>query len=211
MSDIEEIYRDYFKDVFLFLRGLCRNENLSEEIAQETFVKALSSIDRYNEETDIRAWLFTIAKNTYYTYCRRKNISIEEMPREIDRLLEENERLEEKLKQEYETDKMLIKLYDDLDDYINYMEESIDQYKDLKKEVDNFTGNLKEFVNTLEFGYTNYEEDNYVDFNWGNLTCSVYLKENKLVLGDLVELWNDREYALINNSFNITEYLVGND
>ena len=79
MSDIEEIYRDYFKDVFLFLRGLCRNENLSEEIAQETFVKALSSIDRYNEETDIRAWLFTIAKNTYYTYCRRKNISIEEI------------------------------------------------------------------------------------------------------------------------------------
>ena len=79
MSDIEEIYRDYFKDVFLFLRGLCRNENLSEEISQETFVKALSSIDRYNEETDIRAWLFTIAKNTYYTYCRRKNISIEEI------------------------------------------------------------------------------------------------------------------------------------
>ena len=79
MSDIEEIYQDYFKDVFLFLRGLCRNENLSEEIAQETFVKALSSIDRYNEETDIRAWLFTIAKNTYYTYCRRKNISIEEI------------------------------------------------------------------------------------------------------------------------------------
>lgn len=79
MSDIEEIYRDYFKDVFLYLRGLCRNENLSEEIAQETFVKALSSIDRYNEETDIRAWLFTIAKNTYYTYCRRKNISFEEI------------------------------------------------------------------------------------------------------------------------------------
>ena len=79
MSDIEEIYRDYFKDVFLFMRALCRDENLSEEIAQETFVKALAAIDSYDQRKDIRAWLFTIAKNTYYTHCRRKNISIEEI------------------------------------------------------------------------------------------------------------------------------------
>ena len=80
MSDIEEIYREYFKDVFMFMRALCRDESLSEEIAQETFVKALYAIDSYDEKKDIRAWLFTIARNTYYTYCRRKNISIEEIP-----------------------------------------------------------------------------------------------------------------------------------
>ena len=45
MSDFEEIYQDYFKDVFLFMRALCRDENLSEEITQETFVKALASIE----------------------------------------------------------------------------------------------------------------------------------------------------------------------
>ena len=79
MSDFEEVYREYFKDVFLFMRALCRDEELSEEIAQETFVKALSSIESYDEKKDIRAWLFTIARNTYYTYCRKRNISLEEI------------------------------------------------------------------------------------------------------------------------------------
>lgn len=79
MAEFEEIYRDYFKDVFLYLKALCRDESVSEEIAQETFVKALSAIDSYDGRKDIRAWLFTIAKNTYYTYCRRKSISAEEI------------------------------------------------------------------------------------------------------------------------------------
>lgn len=80
MSDFEEVYRMYFKDVFLYMRGLCHDENISEEIAQETFAKALKNINRFDGSKDIRAWLFTIAKNTYYTYCRRKNISLDDAP-----------------------------------------------------------------------------------------------------------------------------------
>ena len=41
MSDIEEIYRDYFKDVFLFLRGAkvrTRPES-SESISSSAFVR----------------------------------------------------------------------------------------------------------------------------------------------------------------------------
>ena len=72
MSDFENIYRMYFEDVFLYMRALCLDDNISEEIAQETFVKALDKIDRFDGKKDIRAWLFTIAKNTYFTYCRRK-------------------------------------------------------------------------------------------------------------------------------------------
>ena len=45
MSDFENIYRMYFKDVFLYMRALCLDDNISEEIAQETFVKALDKID----------------------------------------------------------------------------------------------------------------------------------------------------------------------
>ena len=35
-SEIETIYRKYFRDVFLYIRALSENESLAEEITQET-------------------------------------------------------------------------------------------------------------------------------------------------------------------------------
>ena len=79
--DFERIYRLYFKDVFLYLRAMSASTDTAEEITQETFVKALRSIDSFDGSKDIRAWLFTIARNTYYTYCRRQSrYADEELP-----------------------------------------------------------------------------------------------------------------------------------
>lgn len=79
--DFEQIYKSYFKDVFLYLRSLSASEDMAEEITQETFVKALKAIDTFDGSKNIRAWLFTIAKNTYYTYCKRKKMyAYEELP-----------------------------------------------------------------------------------------------------------------------------------
>lgn len=82
--DFERIYRMCFKDVFLYLQALSADTNTAEEITQETFVKALRSIDTFDGSKDIRAWLFTIARNTYYTYGRRQT-------RYADEELSENE------------------------------------------------------------------------------------------------------------------------
>ena len=71
-SEIETIYRKYFHDVFLYIRALSENESLAEEITQETFLKAMNNIEKFDGRKDIRAWLFVIAKNTYFSYCRRK-------------------------------------------------------------------------------------------------------------------------------------------
>lgn len=78
--DFDFIYQTYFKDVFLYLRSLSANDDVAEEIAQETFVKALKSIENFDGTKDIRAWLFTIAKNTYFTYCKRQKIFVGEEP-----------------------------------------------------------------------------------------------------------------------------------
>lgn len=75
--NFDYIYQCYFKDVFLYLRSLYASEDVAEEITQETFVKAMKSIDNFDGTKDIRAWLFTIAKNTYYTYCKRQKIFAE--------------------------------------------------------------------------------------------------------------------------------------
>ena len=80
--DFDSIYKFYFKDVFLYLRSLSANTDIAEEIAQETFSKALKAIDTFDGTKDVRAWLFTIAKNTYCTYCRRQKIFTLEEPSE---------------------------------------------------------------------------------------------------------------------------------
>jgi len=68
---IEQIYEEYYHDIYLFLLALTKNELLAEEITQETFFKAMRSLDSYEGKCDIRVWLCQIAKNTYFTYCKK--------------------------------------------------------------------------------------------------------------------------------------------
>lgn len=72
MTDFENIYKMYFNDVFLFVKGLSRNDHIAEEITEETFFKAIKNINKFDGNCDIRVWLCQIAKNTYYTYCKKQ-------------------------------------------------------------------------------------------------------------------------------------------
>ncbi|MGG3888785.1 RNA polymerase sigma factor [Metabacillus fastidiosus] len=75
--DFEEIYREYFQAVYLFIKSLSHDESIAEEITQEAFFKALKAIEKFDGSRDIRAWLFTIAKNTYFSYYKRKKRQID--------------------------------------------------------------------------------------------------------------------------------------
>ncbi|MFA1736548.1 RNA polymerase sigma factor [Lysinibacillus fusiformis] len=75
--DFEEIYREYFKEVYLFIRSLSHDESIAEEITQEVFFKVLKSIEKFDGSKDIRAWLYTIAKNTYFSHYKKKKRQID--------------------------------------------------------------------------------------------------------------------------------------
>lgn len=78
--EFDRVYQEYFQDVFYYLRSLSADRDTAEELTQEAFTKALGALDRFDGQKDIRAWLFTIAKNTYIDYCRRKkHLSGEEL------------------------------------------------------------------------------------------------------------------------------------
>ena len=48
MTDFEQIYKDYFRDVFLYVRRLSGgDERLAEDITSEAFFRALRRIDSY--------------------------------------------------------------------------------------------------------------------------------------------------------------------
>ena len=80
--NFEEIYTLYFNDVLLYVCGLTADRELAEEATQETFVKALKSIDSFDGSRDIRAWLFTIAKNICFDHYRKQRKTAE-LPPEI--------------------------------------------------------------------------------------------------------------------------------
>lgn len=89
MVELEEIYTLYFKDVYFFAYSLTKDKHLAEDITSETFLKALKSLDSFKGESDIRVWLFQIAKNTYYSYLRKSKKeteldALEEIEAEID-------------------------------------------------------------------------------------------------------------------------------
>ncbi len=84
MDQIEELYKDYFHDVFLYIRSLSADEQLAEEISQETFFKAMKSVDKFRGDCDIRVWLCQIAKNLLFTHSKKyKRFTNEEIPETV--------------------------------------------------------------------------------------------------------------------------------
>lgn len=71
MTGFEEVYRLYFRDVYKYALSLTRDEHLAEELTQETFFKALCSIERFDGRCKVYVWLCQIAKNTYFTQYQR--------------------------------------------------------------------------------------------------------------------------------------------
>ena len=51
--------------------SLTRNSATADDMVQDTLVKAWTNIDKFEVGTNLRAWLFTILRNTYYS-SRRK-------------------------------------------------------------------------------------------------------------------------------------------
>lgn len=71
MQDMEQIYEKYFETVNKYLFCLTHNNDISEELTQETFYKAVKKIDTYKGECKISVWLCQIAKNIWYDYCKK--------------------------------------------------------------------------------------------------------------------------------------------
>ncbi len=84
MDQIEELYKNYFHDVFLYIRSLSADEQLAEDITQETFFKAMKSVDSFRGDCDIRVWLCQIAKNLLFTHSKKsKRLTNEEIPETV--------------------------------------------------------------------------------------------------------------------------------
>ncbi|MED9903918.1 MAG: RNA polymerase sigma factor [Lachnospiraceae bacterium] len=85
--DFEKLYNAYFMKIYSFVFMIVKNPDLAEEIAQETFFKALKTNKQFEGKASEYTWLCAIAKNTAYDVLKRHNkrdTLAEDIPSEIN-------------------------------------------------------------------------------------------------------------------------------
>lgn len=77
---IEDMYRQNYHIVRGYILSICGDEHLAEDIASETFLKAIRHHKSYDGTCRPSTWLCTIARNLLYDEFRRKKrlVSLEE-------------------------------------------------------------------------------------------------------------------------------------
>jgi len=89
------IFELFYEKIYKTAYFMTKDPHMSQDIAQESFIKAFKKIDTIKEPSKISAWLGTIATNTSLDYLRKRNrfndIAVEE--EHIDYITENNSRV----------------------------------------------------------------------------------------------------------------------
>lgn len=119
---------DQYKDrVFSLIVGIVRNREAAEELAQDVFVKAYSSLKKFRREAGFSTWIYRIAYNTAISETRKKKYIVKSFDEQLekaasiqltaseDEQIEENESKHQLLEQALTTlppeDKLILMLY----------------------------------------------------------------------------------------------------
>ena len=85
MDSMEQIYKMHAKTVYRYLLSLTHNEDLAEEITQETFCQAIRCVGKYDGSCKVSTWLCSIAKNLWLAWMKKnKEIVISDVEIETD-------------------------------------------------------------------------------------------------------------------------------
>jgi RNA polymerase sigma-70 factor (ECF subfamily) len=71
-SDPRDDLVTHLADLRAFANSLTRDAAAADDLVQETIVKAWTKIDQFERGTNMRAWLITILRNTFYSQRRRQ-------------------------------------------------------------------------------------------------------------------------------------------
>ena len=102
---MEEIYQENAKLVYRFLLKYCHDPQLAEELTQETFLRAMNSIERYDYSCKISVWLCQIAKHIFLQYLTKQGKEIPAEEISLDEMTEKgttDKGIEEHLIRKYE-------------------------------------------------------------------------------------------------------------
>jgi RNA polymerase sigma-70 factor (ECF subfamily) len=62
---------EHLRPMRAFAMSLTRDQARADDVVQDTILKAWTNIEKFEPGTNMRAWLFTILRNTFYSERRR--------------------------------------------------------------------------------------------------------------------------------------------
>ncbi len=65
----EALYKKYYNEALLYVYSFCHNRELSEDIAQDSFMKAFRTIDE--DRDTFKYWLLKVCRNAYFDYVKK--------------------------------------------------------------------------------------------------------------------------------------------
>ena len=80
---METLYKENAKIVYHYLYSRCKDEELSKDLTQETFLKAYEAMERFDGSCKISTWLCQIAKHLLYRYWAKTGRQIPTEPEEL--------------------------------------------------------------------------------------------------------------------------------
>jgi RNA polymerase sigma-70 factor (ECF subfamily) len=72
----DAVYARYRLPLFGFLLRLTSQRSLAEDLFQNTWLKLARGAARLTPDTDLKAWLFSVARNEYRSYCRWRRVDV---------------------------------------------------------------------------------------------------------------------------------------
>lgn len=79
-SNLEDICISFYDEVYYYVLSLARDKELAKDITQEAFLKALKSLHTLKDDSKVKSWLFSIARNGYFTEMKKRNkLSFDEL------------------------------------------------------------------------------------------------------------------------------------
>ena len=69
-----EIIKKYQSAIFSYLYRLTGSREVSQDLAQDSFLSAYQAIIKNGADITVKPWLFRIATNNAWKYCRRRKI-----------------------------------------------------------------------------------------------------------------------------------------
>ena len=105
-SAYKKLMRKYHDAIFNFIFKMVREREQVEDLTQEAFIKAFSSLSKFNDEFAFSTWLYKIATNNSIDYIRKRKLQVYSIDKPID--ARDSEYVFELPDEGYEADQELI-------------------------------------------------------------------------------------------------------